>query len=79
MNWVNSQTQFLPKAMSDFANGGDGWLVAFARATDSIVVTQEVLDNKIKRTVPIPNVCQAFSVQFMNTFEMLRQLQVKLT
>ncbi|MEJ5260344.1 MAG: DUF4411 family protein [Anaerohalosphaeraceae bacterium] len=38
MNWVNSQTQFLPKAMSDFANGGDGWLVAFARATDSIVV-----------------------------------------
>jgi hypothetical protein len=77
MNWVNSQEQFSDAAKAEFANDPDGWLVAYARVKECIVVTHEVPSVEIKRKVPIPNICQAFSVQFIDTFEMLRRLRVK--
>jgi pimeloyl-ACP methyl ester carboxylesterase len=61
----------------DIANGADGWLVAYAKVMDCVIVTQEVLNPDIKRKVPIPNVCQSFSVSFIDTFEMLRRLGVR--
>jgi hypothetical protein len=78
MTWVNNQGQFLPSAKSDFANGADGWLIAYAMVKNYEVVTQEVLKPDIRNKVPIPNVCQAFNVKFGNTFDMLRQLGVRL-
>ena len=67
----------LDAAKADFATGADGWLVAYALSKRRIVVTHEVLDPGIRRKVPIPNVCEAFGVSYLDTFEMLRQLGVR--
>ena len=77
MSWVQAQDQFSDAAKADFAAGADGWLVAYARPKGLIVVTHEVLDPSIRRKVPIPNVCEAFGVNCVDTFEMLRQLGVR--
>jgi hypothetical protein len=59
----------------------DGWLVAFVLANqgtkDFVIVTQERYDPYIKRSVKIPNICQAFSVRCVNIFEMLIALKAK--
>lgn len=77
ITWVQSQNQYLDAAKNEFAEGADGWLVAYAKRNGPKVVTQEVLDQLRRNKVPIPNVCQAFGVSCVNTFEMLRELDVK--
>ena len=77
MGWVQAQDQFSDAAKADFATSADGWLVAYARSKGHIVVTHEVLDPSIRRKVPIPNVCQAFGVSYVDTFKMLRELGVR--
>ena len=77
MTWVNDQNQFLDAAKTEFANSADGWLIAYARVKNHIVVTHEILAPDVKNRVPIPNVCQAFNVEFIDTFEMLRNLGVR--
>ena len=79
MKWVNAQPQFSHAAKADFARGADGWLVALARAKRRVVVTHEVLNLDVRRKIPIPNVCQAFDVPYVNTFEMMRRLGVRWT
>lgn len=78
MAWVQAQSQFTDAAKTDFASGADGWLVAYAKVNGCVVVTQEVFDPVIKRKVPIPNMCQAWSVPYIDTFDMLRRLGIKL-
>lgn len=78
MVWVQAQDQFTDAAKTDFAGGADGWLVAYARVHNCVVVTHETLNPAAKNRVPIPNLCQAFGVQYIDTFEMLRRLGVKL-
>lgn len=77
ITWVNAQSQFSEAAKAEFAQGADGWLAACATANNYIVVTHEVVKPEIRRQVPIPNVCQAFDVKFVDTFEMLRELKIK--
>jgi len=77
MAWVNNQGQFLPAAKSDFANGADGWLIAYAKVKGYVVVTHEVWAPDARSKIPIPNVCQAFKVEFCDTFDMLRTLGVR--
>ena len=79
MNWVYEQKQYLDTAKADFANGADGWLLAYALAYDGYtVVTHEVLSSDIKRKIPIPNVCKHFGMHHIDTYAMLRELKVKL-
>ena len=52
----------------------DGWLIAYARALGCTVVTLEIANPNVQRKVPIPNVCDAFGVDYTNTFDMLRAL-----
>ena len=42
-----------------------------------VVVTHEQPAPDARRKVPIPNVCQAFNVPLVDTFEMLRTLGVQ--
>ena len=77
IRWVESQDRFFDGAKSDFAKGADGWLVAYALANGCIVVTHEQPAPEARNKVPIPEVCLAFSVQFIDTFEMLRKLGVR--
>lgn len=77
MVWVQAKAQFLDAAKADFARGADGWLVAYAKEKNCVVVTQEVLNPAKRSKVPIPNICQAIGVQYVDTFEMLRRLGVR--
>lgn len=77
MAWVQSQNQFFPEAKAEFAASADGWLIAYAKVNSLIIVTQEVLAPDARKKVPIPNVCEAFGVSYVDTFEMLRDLQAK--
>jgi len=80
IEWANKQEQFSGPAKADIARGdnADAWLVAYALSKDCVVVTHEQYDRYIKARIPIPNVCQAFSVQWLDIFQMLRALRVKL-
>jgi hypothetical protein len=77
VTWVNSAPQFMPAAKTEFAAAADGWVVAFARVNHLIVVTHEEYAPDAKKMVPIPNVCLEFDVQYVNTFEMLKDLGVR--
>jgi len=52
-------------------------LIAYAKAKSMILVTHEVLARDARKTVPIPNVCEAFGVSYVDTFEMLRDLEAQ--
>lgn len=77
MSWVQGQSQYSDAAKTDFANVADGWLVAYARAKRCVIVTHEEPAPDARRKVPIPNVCRAFNVRFVDTFDMLRNLGVR--
>lgn len=77
MQWVYGQAQFKPEAKAKFAGGADPWLIAYAMAYGHTIVTHEVLDPKVRRKVPIPNVADHFGVDCKDTFEMLRALDAK--
>lgn len=78
MTWVQHQSQFFDAAKADFANGADGWLVAYAKVHGCVVVTHERFNSNVKSRIPIPNVCSAFGVPTIDTFAMLRALGVRL-
>ncbi|HSF29462.1 MAG TPA: DUF4411 family protein [Candidatus Tectomicrobia bacterium] len=76
--WVQRQRQYLDAAKVGFINGADGWLIAYAKAKGCGVVTHEQPAPDAKRKIPIPSVCRAFNVTFIDSFAMLRALGVKL-
>lgn len=76
MTWVDAG-QFRGAATARFAEGADGWLIAYAQVERLVLVTHEVFAAGAKKTVPIPNVCQQFGVEHRDTFEMLRDLEVR--
>lgn len=75
--WVQGQPQFSDAAKTEFATVADGWLIAYAKVKGKVIVTQELPAPDAKSRVPIPNVCEAFDVPFVDTFEMLRRLGVR--
>jgi len=77
ISWVQAQEQFLDAAKADFAAIADGWLVAYAKAKGYIVVTHELPATDARSKVPIPNVCEALGVRYVDTFTMLRELGVR--
>jgi hypothetical protein len=75
--WVNSESQFTSAAKAEFASVADGWLAAFAKVNGMAVVTLEAFASDAKKKVPLPNVCIEFDVDYVDPFEMLRDLRVK--
>lgn len=80
LKWSTEHPQFNASAKSKFArtDNADPWLVAHAIATKCTVVTEEVYNFDIKKDIPVPNVCKQFNVPYMNTFTMLRELNINL-
>lgn len=64
-------------ALEDFLAKADPWLIAKAMTLQATVVTHETFDLNIKRKITIPNVCNHFGVQWMDTFDMLDQLKAR--
>jgi hypothetical protein len=79
MHWVQANAQFSPAAKAECAASCDPWLVAYAKVTGRVLVTHERLAPDAQRRVPIPNICVAFQVSYMDTFEMLRSLHAQFT
>ena len=77
MNWVQGNSQFLSEAKEQFAGVADGWVVAYARVHNAVVVSHEVFNSDVRKRVPIPNVCRQFDVDYRDTFAMLRELEVR--
>lgn len=78
MIWSQGQAQFTTAAKAEFARVADGWLVAYALAKGCIVVTHEQFNLEAKARIMIPNGCQAFGVKYVDTFQMMRELGVRL-
>ena len=77
MNWVQGNEQFRPEAKTEFARVADGWVAAYARVHNAVVVTQELFSANVRRRVPLPNVCGEFGVVYRDTFGMLRELEAR--
>jgi hypothetical protein len=60
-----------------FLDDADPWVIAHAKATGGIAVTEEVAVGSESKKVRIPNVCARFGVGHMNTLEFLRQLKFR--
>lgn len=75
MDWVQNSREFNDEATSSFANIADGWVIAYAKAYGGIVVSHE--GRKYKGRVPMPIICDHFSVPYKDTFAMLRDLKVR--
>jgi hypothetical protein len=79
ISWAGAQNRYRPEALAEFATVADGWLVAYAGEHGLTVVTQEVAAPESKKEVKVPDVCQAFKVPCIDTFEMLERLKVRFT
>lgn len=77
MSWVEESEIFTDEAKRKFAKGADGWLVAYAKCYEAVVVTHEAYRPEAKSRVMIPNVCRQFKIECMTTYEMLRELGVQ--
>ena len=63
--------------VAEFLGGADPWLIAHALDTGGIVVTHESAVRPDAKRILIPNVCAAFGVSCINTYEMLERLNAK--
>ncbi len=79
IEWVTADNRFKPSAQANFADCADGWVVAYAMSQDATIVTLETMvDPLVKSRVKIPNVASHFKVRCINTYGMLRELNIKL-
>lgn len=80
MRWAQAEMQYSDAAKAEFADtkNADAWLIAYAQAKGVIVVTLEQPNPNVQRRIPIPNVCKALGISYLDSFAMLRALGVRL-
>ena len=76
IQWVQSQERFFDAAKSRFADDPDAWVIAYAKANNVVVATEEKSAPKSRKVVKIPDVCKHFNVKCTDTFDMLQKLGV---
>lgn len=79
VSWAMSkQSHYLPAALSEFlaSDEADAWVIAFALGNNAKVVTYEKSQPEGKRKIKIPEPCNALGVEYLNTIEMCRELNV---
>lgn len=77
--WADSsRAQYLPAAINEFldADKADAFLIAFVMSDSAqrTLVTQEKSAPGSKRSIKIPEPCNAFNVRYVNMIEMFREL-----
>lgn len=63
----------------EFLGGADPWVIAHAIVDGSIVITHEKPVGPESQKIKIPNICDYFGVNYMNPYEMLRELGARFT
>jgi hypothetical protein len=71
MLWAQRHPRFTDAAKAKFASGADGWLVAYSRVHGCTVVTNEERAPDSQKNIKLPDVCDAFGVDTVDTFRML--------
>ena len=76
VNWVSMSHHYTDNAIQEFSETdlADPWLIAFAMSNDWTIVTYEKSEPNRKNKIKIPEVCNQFDVRYINTIEMLREL-----
>ena len=52
-------------------------MIAKSKVMGAILVTKEVLAPANTKKIKIPNICEVFDVQYIQTQEMIKKLEVK--
>lgn len=76
-NWANSKaSHYKLAALNEFLDSAeaDAWLIAYAIANNSKIVTHETSEPNRKSKIKIPDVCSSFGINCVNTIEMFRSL-----
>lgn len=70
------RSHYKQRAIEEFlaAELADPWLVAYSMANNCTIVTYEKSEPSRKSRIKIPEVCNRFNVKYINTIEMLREL-----
>jgi hypothetical protein len=78
MIWAEKQ-HYNEKALAKFSNdkNADPWAISFAKANDCTLVTHELGRPQRQKSIPIPDVCDAFDIPHCNTFQMLQKIGFK--
>jgi len=74
---VTQNVQYKDSEKAHFLSKADPWIIAYAYVNNCVVVTHEILAPG-SRKVKIPDVCQFLNVQYINVFEMLRELHIRI-
>ena len=74
-NFVVSQSSKSQADIANFLSKADPWIIAKAATMGAIVVTHEALVPENSKKVKIPNICKAFSVEYINTYQLLLKLE----
>lgn len=77
IDWITHKSNYTTEAIARFVKGADTWLIAFAKTNNLIVVTNEKSNPESKKKIKIPDICNRYNVQYINTFEMLGNLNVQ--
>lgn len=78
MMWAQRHARYFDHAKAKFATGADGWLVAYAKVHNGVVITNEQPAPESKTEIKLPDVCTQFNVPYKDTFAMLRELAIRL-
>lgn len=77
VDWTNSMSHhYKNRAIQEFLETdlADPWLVTFAMSNNWTIVTYEKSEPNRQNRIKIPEVCNQFNVRYINTIEMLREL-----
>ncbi|MEI7787592.1 MAG: DUF4411 family protein [Chlorobiaceae bacterium] len=76
--WYLGDPYEFKSGLSSRCKCSDDCLVAYALVHHCMIVTLEV-NSETKRKIPIPIICEAFGVRWLNTFDMLRLARIQFT
>ncbi|MEM8823863.1 MAG: DUF4411 family protein [Pseudomonadota bacterium] len=68
------ENNYKQAGIAKFLAGADPWVIAKAKVSDWIVVTQEIAQPETRKRVKIPDVCNSLNVENILVFDMLRKL-----
>lgn len=77
-NLVVQNTQYKESEKARFLSRADPWLIAAGKALNATIVTQEVLSGEGTRKVKIPDICQQVGVKYVNLYDMMRAVGIKI-
>lgn len=75
---IEPARRYRQEAIADFLGSADYTLIAHAMATGATVVTREQPAPDSKKTIKIPDVCNAFRVVWTDPFSLYRTLGMRL-